>query len=203
MSNDIVSVDHRGGRWSAERPHVLVVACSDGRLQEETDDFLSAHLGISRYDRLYLPGGAGALSPSGREFTRAYQVRRECQFLVESHQVTDIVLLFHGPAATGPHEASCADYVRKLPWGRAADLRAQQERDAEELVRARLEWAQEARIHIFRCEIDDAGMVGFACLHHERTLATEREIEPSDRDAQSARTMGARTRDRFGRSPGS
>ena len=187
MSHDGVTVDHRGGRWSAERPHVLVVACSDGRLQEETDDFLSAHLGISRYDRLYLPGGAGALSPSGREFTRAYQVRRDCQFLVESHQVTDIVLLFHGPSATGPHEASCADYIRKLPWGRAPDLRAQQERDAEELVRARLEWAQDARLHIFRCEIDAAGMVGFTSLFRESAIAETRDIEPSAQESDSTR----------------
>src|SRR5215210_1016436 len=26
--------------WTPERPHTLVVACSDGRLQEQTDDFL-------------------------------------------------------------------------------------------------------------------------------------------------------------------
>ena len=189
-TRDIVSVDHRGGRWSAERPHVLVVACSDGRLQEETDDFLAAHLGISRYDRLYLPGGAGALSPSGREFTRAHQVRRECQFLVESHQVTDIVLLFHGPSATGPHEASCADYIRKMPWGRTSDLRGQQERDAEELVRARLEWAQEARIHIFRCEIDGAGMVGFTCLYREQTIPPERRASTAVPDAKRTSQPG-------------
>lgn len=184
----IVSVDHRGGRWSAERPHVLVVACSDGRLQEETDHFLSSHLGISRYDRLYLPGGAGALSASGREFTRAQQVRHECRFLVESHQVTDLVLLFHGPSATGPYEASCADYIRKMPSGRASDLRAQQERDSEELVRARLEWAQDARIHIFRCEIDASGMVGFTCLHREREIAPQRHADAAPNEAAARRT---------------
>lgn len=42
--------------WNAERPRVLVVACSDGRLQQNADDFLCNHLGISDYDRLYMPG---------------------------------------------------------------------------------------------------------------------------------------------------
>ena len=51
-------------RWSEERPRVLVVACSDGRLQEAVDDFLQNHLGILDYDRLYAPGGPGAYSRS-------------------------------------------------------------------------------------------------------------------------------------------
>lgn len=32
-------------RWDDERPGVLVIACSDGRLQENLDDFLTGHLG--------------------------------------------------------------------------------------------------------------------------------------------------------------
>ena len=34
------------GQWSAARPSVLVVACSDGRLQEATDAFLNQKLDI-------------------------------------------------------------------------------------------------------------------------------------------------------------
>lgn len=154
-------------RWNPARPRILVVACSDGRLQEETDHFLQERLGVSRYDRLYLPGGAGALSPSGFEFARAQQVRRDCHFLVESHGVRDIVLLFHGPTADGPYEAACADYIRKQPSFDVQEIRAQQERDAEELLRCRHEWALEARVHVYRCEISADGTIGFMCLHAE------------------------------------
>jgi len=34
-----------GMQWSPARPRVLVVACSDGRLQEATDAFLASALG--------------------------------------------------------------------------------------------------------------------------------------------------------------
>src|SRR5918998_448510 len=85
-------------QWNPARPRILVVACSDGRLQEETDLFLDGALGVTHYDRLYLPGGAGALSASGRDFVRAQQMRHECRYLVDAHGVEDLVMLFHGPA---------------------------------------------------------------------------------------------------------
>src|SRR6187551_1717699 len=45
-----------GHRWTEERPHTLVVACSDGRLQEATDTFLGRELGLTQFDRFYMPG---------------------------------------------------------------------------------------------------------------------------------------------------
>lgn len=104
------------GAWWPDRPSTLVVACSDGRLQEATDEFLGHHLQVTRYDRFYVPGGGGALFASGRDFLRAQQLRRECRYLVELHAVQHIVLLFHGPSVDGPIVAACADYRRKLPW---------------------------------------------------------------------------------------
>src|SRR5512132_2639198 len=98
------------GQWLADRPSTLVIACSDGRLQEATDEFLARRLRVTRYDRFYVPGGAGALAASGRDFLRAEQMRRECRYLVDLHRVERIVLLFHGPTADGALEAACADY---------------------------------------------------------------------------------------------
>jgi len=49
------------GSWDAANPNALVVACSDGRFQEELDAFLRAELALRQYDRLYVPGGAGGL----------------------------------------------------------------------------------------------------------------------------------------------
>jgi hypothetical protein len=155
--------------WDATRPHILVIACSDGRQQEPTDEFLTESLGIRQYDRLYVAGGGGALSPSGKDFLRAQQLRRECRFLVDVHEIEEIVLLFHGPAVDGPAEAMCADYRRKLPQLAVSKLRDQQQRDADELMMRRDEWAGNARVRVYRCETTATGALEFVPLtSHER-----------------------------------
>ena len=150
--------------WDATRPHILVIACSDGRQQEPTDEFLTESLGIRQYDRLYVAGGGGALSPSGKDFLRAQQLRRECRFLVDVHEIEEIVLLFHGPAVDGPAEAMCADYRRKLPQLAVSKLRDQQQRDADELMMRRDEWAGNARVRVYRCETTATGALEFVPL---------------------------------------
>lgn len=149
------------GQWTPDRPSALVIACSDGRLQQATDEFLGRELGITRYDRFYLPGGAGALASSGRDFLRAQQVRKECRYLVDLHGVEEIVLLFHGPAADGPLGATCADYRRKMPWASAAVIRERQELDAAELRDSRKDWAGDADVRVFRCEVDASDRIRF------------------------------------------
>jgi hypothetical protein len=152
------------GQWSPDRPSTLVIACSDGRLQEATDEFLTHHLQVTRYDRFYVPGGAGALAASGRDFLRAQQLRRECRYLVELHAVRQILMLFHAPTADGPLAAACADYRRKLPWASVSELRGRQEQDAEELRGRRDEWAGTADVSMYRCEVDGRGHIRFAEL---------------------------------------
>jgi hypothetical protein len=159
-----------GSTWDPTRPRILVVACSDGRLQEATDAFLSNHLRITRYDRLYVPGGGGALSASGCEFMRAHQLQQECRYLIEMHGVERVLLLFHGPAADGPAEAMCADYLRKLKWATIELLRAQQERDARELLAERWQWAGKAHVAVYRCEVTAAGKLSFVSLHDDPAL---------------------------------
>lgn len=152
------------GLWSPVRPNVLVIACSDGRLQEATDAFLNRELGIARYDRFYVPGGAGALATSGYDFARALQMRRECRYLIELHAVSRVVLLVHGPSADGPLAAACADYRRKLPKAGVQELREQQATDARELLRLRAKWAGRASIAVYRCEVQSGGGIAFADL---------------------------------------
>jgi hypothetical protein len=154
----------REHRWTVDRPNVLVVACSDGRLQEVTDDFLSNALGITRYDRFFAPGGAGALAATGRDFSRARHMREECRYLIELHQIARVVLLFHGPAPAGPAEAVCADYRRKLPYASATAVRDRQNEDAQELSKSAREFAGDASIHFYRCEVDEAGKAQFVDL---------------------------------------
>lgn len=150
--------------WDATRPRVLVVACSDGRLQEHTDDFLHNRLGITHYDRLFAPGGPGALASTTCNFVRADQLRRECAFLIRAHGVDDVYLLFHGPAADGPPEATCADYTRRQPYWSPAEIREQQQRDAEEILRTGIAFDLKVRMHPYRCEVRADGHVQFVPL---------------------------------------
>ncbi len=151
---------YRGaGSWNSEPPRTLVVCCSDGRFQQEVDDFLNRHLGIARYDRLYLPGGAGALAASGIEFTRAHSLRRECQFLLTAHGIGQVIMLFHGPATDGPDEAICGDYRRLMPTSSAKEIRRRQEQDSIEILEER-GWKNVA-IRMYRCEVTADGVVQF------------------------------------------
>lgn len=96
------------------------------------------------------------------------QVRKECLYLVELHHVSRIVLLFHGPSATGTIEAACADYRRKLPWASVPILRARQEQDAIDLLERRDDWAGNADVVAYRCEVDEGGSARFVNLNTVR-----------------------------------
>lgn len=163
-------------RWIPARPNALVVACSDGRLQEATDAFLAREFKITRYDRFYVPGGGGALASTGTDPVRAQQMCAECKYLVDLHAVRRVILLFHGPSADGRIEAACADYRRKLPWATLAQLRASQESDAVDLIKRRREWASEAGVLLFRCEVNAAGNLTFVNLDPDATLGTDRPM---------------------------
>jgi hypothetical protein len=160
-------------RWSPTRPNALVVACSDGRLQQATDAFLAREFKITQYDRFYVPGGGGALASSGSDAARAQQMCAECKYLVELHAVKRVILLFHGPAAGGRIEAACADYRRKLPWAKLAELRERQELDAADLLARRREWAADAGVLLYRCEVDSGGGVAFVNLDPHSALGSE------------------------------
>jgi hypothetical protein len=149
--------------WNEQWPETLVLACSDGRFQEEVDEFLRFHLAISQYDRLYVPGGAGALATSGIDFVRADRFRTECRFLITAHGIERVILLFHGPAEDGPAEALCGDYKRRLRTSAPADIRRQQERDAEQIWHDGLGDAVE--LEIYRCEATRDGLVRFVRMY--------------------------------------
>lgn len=149
--------------WEAGRPHVLVAACSDGRLQEAVDEFLSEHLGIVAYDRLYLPGGPGALSTSGVEYMRSHTQKQELQFLVEVHEIEEVVLLFHGPTEGGPLDAVCADYARVIGKRERDAAASAQQSDLKELLEFFGRYPG-IRIHAYRCEVGPDHVVNFVDL---------------------------------------
>ncbi len=151
-------------RWKVDRPHTLVVACSDGRLQDQTDEFLHGQLRLAGFDRFYVPGGGGALAASGPDFFRSIQMRTECAYLIKLHEVQRVILLFHGPSSKGPADACCADYRRKLPHSTPLELAERQRLDAIELMKIRHEWAGTAEVSAYRCEVSEVLDVSFVDL---------------------------------------
>jgi hypothetical protein len=151
----------------------MVVACSDGRLQQATDAFLASEFKITQYDRFYVPGGGGALASSGTDPVRAQQMCGECRYLVDLHAVKRVIVLFHGPAEKGRIEACCADYRRKLPWASVADLRKRQDEDAADLLARKREWAGDAGVVLYRCEVDAGGAISFVNLDADSRLGSE------------------------------
>lgn len=150
--------------WDANRPGALVVACSDGRLGPALDAYLAEELGLELFDRLYMPGGPGALASSGYEYLRADHFIRECRFLIGAHQIERLYLVFHAPAPDGPEEAMCADYTRKLPGRSVEELRGQQERDAEELLRRSFGWPEGMEVWALRLEVQSNAEVSLVPL---------------------------------------
>lgn len=140
-------------QWTLERPHVLVVCCSDGRLQEAIDEFLHGHLGIGDYDRVYAPGGPGALTPGGPEFTQASQYRDDLAFLVRVHQVEELVLIFHGSGPDGPDGSTCAYYGRIMPGASREDIQARQALDLSAVQDFLTEQKPDVKVRAFRAEV--------------------------------------------------
>ncbi len=140
-------------QWNVERPRILVACCSDGRLQKAIDEFLQNHLQITDYDRFYVAGGPGALTPGGYEFLRATQYRDDLAFLVRAHKVEELLLIFHGAAPDGPAEATCAYYHRVMPNVSAAAVREQQVQDLADLRVYLNDLRLTARVRAYRAEV--------------------------------------------------
>lgn len=149
--------------WQRQRPETLVVACSDGRLQKSIDEFLNTNLGVTDYDRLYAPGGPGALG-KGDGSHKTDQLQRELEFLMVAHRINNIVLLFHGADRTGPEDAVCAHYKRVLPGATRREINQMQHDDAATSLQLIHEIAPRVRVYIYRAEVSGNGDVKFVNL---------------------------------------
>ena len=139
--------------WYPDRPHVLVIACSDGRLQKSLDDFLNDHLNITDYDRLFAPGGPGAFTPDGAEPVRSAQFLQELRFLVKIHGVERIILVFHSAAEGGPNDSICGDYKRLWPNCDRLQIAEKQDRDLVEVLELMGKNFPNVKIDSFRAEV--------------------------------------------------
>jgi hypothetical protein len=96
--------------FDANRVGAAAIYCADGRYGEQMDQFLHEGLGLPRYDRVAVPGGAGCLA--GHATYERAALERQLRFLIEAHALTRIVLIAHFDCGFYKHRV-------RLPAGRS------------------------------------------------------------------------------------
>ncbi len=153
-------------KWLPDLPKAVVLACSDGRIQEYQDKFLEEHLGTTNYDRVFIPGGPGALAVGDQnEYkSRSSQVWAEVSFMIEAHLLKKAVLIFHGAAGDGPEAAVCGDYFRVHPDLTGVEMAKKQIEDAL-AAKAKIKAAYpQVSVEVFRLAVDRQSHVQFILI---------------------------------------
>jgi hypothetical protein len=91
--------------FDAHRIHAAAVHCSDGRFGEHIDDFLHNVLGLPKYDRLAVPGGAACLAGHFATYREEEALAEQLRFLIAAHRLQRVVLIAH---------EGCAYYLERL-----------------------------------------------------------------------------------------
>lgn len=117
--------------WSAERPHTLVVCCSDGRWHEQMMEFVHARIS-PRADLYAVPGGPAVLDPWCSTFDESRAFDQAMRLLEKYHDLQSVWLIAH---------EGCAYYREKHPHFESDALRQRQIEDLE-LARKKLRESQ-------------------------------------------------------------
>ena len=88
-----------------ERIGAAAVYCSDGRYGEQMDQFLHKALGLPRYDRVAVPGGAACLAGYTLAYQEGMAVERQLSFLIKEHGLKRVVLIAH----------ECCGFYKHIP----------------------------------------------------------------------------------------
>lgn len=100
-----------GANWQSSIPFdsrrigAAAIYCSDGRYNEQFDEFLHGQLRLPRYDRLVFPGGPGVLAGHMESMRDQESLEEQIRFLVRAHELERVVLIAH---------EGCGYYARKL-----------------------------------------------------------------------------------------
>ncbi|MEM6316009.1 MAG: carbonic anhydrase [Planctomycetota bacterium] len=102
--------------------HAAAIYCSDGRIGEHVDDFMTNALDLPHYDRIAVPGGPAALVARPDAALPPERMLGELRFLIEAHNLQRIVLIQHD---------DCGFYHARV---KETDIEAVQRRDVDELA---------------------------------------------------------------------
>jgi hypothetical protein len=85
--------------YQTERMQAAAIYCSDGRVTEQYDDFLTNGLKLPCYDRVALPGGPACLAGYSEARITEAGLLDELKFLIKAHGVKRVVLIQHEDCA--------------------------------------------------------------------------------------------------------
>ncbi|MGH7134030.1 MAG: carbonic anhydrase [Phycisphaerales bacterium] len=91
--------------FNTERIGAVAIYCSDGRYNEQFDEFLHSRLKLPRYDRLVVPGGPGILAGHVAAYREEEALVEQLKFLIHHHELERVVLISH---------RGCGFYLNKL-----------------------------------------------------------------------------------------
>lgn len=124
MSDDLGFMFESAHPFEESRIQAAAVYCSDGRFGEQFDDLLHNALGLPRYDRLAVPGGAACLARHFKLYREEEGVIEQLRFLIAAHRVERVVLIAH---------EGCAYYLQRLDVS-PLQLESQQREDMRKAV---------------------------------------------------------------------
>jgi hypothetical protein len=104
--------------FTKDRIGAVAIYCSDGRYNEQFDEFLHEKLGLPRYDRLVIPGGAACLAGHMVAHREEEVLAESLRFLIDHHGLERVVLIAH---------AGCGYYLRRLMISEPNIRRVQEE----------------------------------------------------------------------------
>jgi hypothetical protein len=126
--------------FDARRVGAAAVYCSDGRYGEQMDQFLHQGLGLPRYDRVAIPGGAACLAGhTAAMFDRA-ALERQLRFLIDAHALTRVVLIAH-------HDCGFYKHRVRVPGGRT--IAQQQAIDLKKSAEQIRLWCPEVEVEAY------------------------------------------------------
>ena len=126
--------------FDAQRVGAAAVYCSDGRYGEQMDQFLHDGLGLPRYDRVAIPGGAGCLAGHAAAMFERSALERQLRFLIEAHALTRVALIAH-------HDCGFYKHRVRLPAGRS--IAQQQAIDLKKSAAQIRLWCPHVEVEVF------------------------------------------------------
>ena len=100
-------------KYGADRIQAAAVYCSDGRFGDQFDELMHTALGLPRYDRLAVPGGAACLARHFAIYREEDGVSEQLRFLVKVHELERVVLIAHQDCAFYTHRLQISPLQRE------------------------------------------------------------------------------------------
>ncbi len=135
-------------------PTAAALYCSDGRFGDQCEDFLRGGLGLPRFDRLVVPGGAACLAGHFAAYREEEAVASQLEFLISVRSMRRVILIAHENCAfyAVRLEVSPIDLVERQHEDLAKAATRLRELHRELIVEAYFAWGSDGQVTFERVE---------------------------------------------------